>query len=113
MTLHLLWLGPNEQKLWRTYNVERRSLKPRDGKKATPTSAPAFEVLINNTAGDSTWATAKSVWRPCSRERTGGKFWLNCIEAKYEGKGRPYTRKDFDHGLGEYAGVTDMPCCFL
>lgn len=41
------------------------------------------------------------------------KFWLNCIEAKYEGKGRPYTRKDFDEGLGEFAGLSDQPPCWL
>ena len=42
-----------------------------------------------------------------------GKYWLNCVEAKYEGKGKVYGREEFDEGLGDYAAVTDTPCCFL
>lgn len=41
------------------------------------------------------------------------KFWLNAVEAKFEGKGKPYSREDFDVGLGDFAGVSDLPGCFL
>lgn len=41
------------------------------------------------------------------------KFWLNAVEAKFEGKGKPYTREDFDVGLGSFAAVSDLPGCFL
>ncbi|KAK4499853.1 hypothetical protein PRZ48_008039 [Zasmidium cellare] len=41
------------------------------------------------------------------------KFWLNAIEAKFEGKGHPYTRADFEVGLSKYAALSDQPCCWL
>ena len=42
-----------------------------------------------------------------------GKFWLNCVEAKWDGKGKVYGREEFDDGLGAYAAVTDMPANFV
>lgn len=48
-----------------------------------------------------------------TRCRPPGKFWLKCVEAKYEGRGKVYGREEFDEGLGDFAGVTDTPSCFL
>ena len=42
-----------------------------------------------------------------------GRFWLDCVEAKYDGTGRSAQREDFDDALGSYGGTTDMPYCFL
>lgn len=47
------------------------------------------------------------------RDRKPAKFWLDAIEAKYEGKDTPYTRSDFEVGLSKYAALSDQPCCWL
>lgn len=36
--------------------------------------------------------------------------WNDAMEAKYEGKGRPYGREEFDKLLGRHDAVLDVPC---
>jgi hypothetical protein len=31
-----------------------------------------------------------------------GPYWISALEAKYEGKGKPFGREEFDKFLGEY-----------
>ncbi|KAL3427274.1 nad dependent epimerase [Phlyctema vagabunda] len=39
--------------------------------------------------------------------------WTAALEAKYEGKGAPFTKEQFDAVLGQYSAVTDIPAvCF-
>ena len=32
-----------------------------------------------------------------------GAYWISALEAKYEGKGKPFGREDFENFLGNYA----------
>ena len=36
-------------------------------------------------------------------------MWLEAIEAKFDGKGKPYGRAEFDKLLGHCQGVSDIP----
>jgi hypothetical protein len=36
-------------------------------------------------------------------------MWMEALEAKYDGKGKPYGRAEFDKLLGHCQGVSDMP----
>ncbi|KXT00967.1 hypothetical protein AC578_8208 [Pseudocercospora eumusae] len=47
------------------------------------------------------------------RNTPPAKFWLKCIEAKYEGKGKIHGREEFDEGLGKFTSFTDLPSSFL
>lgn len=31
-----------------------------------------------------------------------GQYWISAMEAKYEGKGKEFSREDFDQFLGTY-----------
>jgi hypothetical protein len=57
-----------------------------------------------------------------------GQYWISALEAKYEAKGKPFGREEFDQFLGEYAvrraafphgfalttsGVSDIPAAFF
>lgn len=44
-----------------------------------------------------------------SRPGIGGP-WMEAVDAKFLGKGKPYGRAEFDALLGNCAAVTDMPC---
>jgi hypothetical protein len=37
------------------------------------------------------------------------KYWLAALQAKFEGKGKPYGRAEFDRLLGHCQGVSDLP----
>lgn len=40
-------------------------------------------------------------------------MWLEALEAKYDGKGKPYGRAEFDKLLGHCQAVCNMPAlCF-
>ncbi|KAL9118054.1 MAG: hypothetical protein Q9187_005403 [Circinaria calcarea] len=39
--------------------------------------------------------------------------WIKALEAKYEAKGAPFTREQWDQLLGQYKAVTDIPCAFF
>lgn len=42
-----------------------------------------------------------------------GAPWMDAVNAKFLGKGKPYGRAEFDALLGHCAAVTDFPCaCF-
>lgn len=36
-------------------------------------------------------------------------MWLDAIERKFDGKGEPYGRAEFDQLLGHCQGVSDIP----
>jgi hypothetical protein len=36
-------------------------------------------------------------------------MWMEAIEAKFDGKGKPYGRAEFDKLLGHCQGVSDIP----
>lgn len=38
------------------------------------------------------------------------ELWTEAMDAKYEGKGKPYTRKEWDSLLGHCRAVSDLPC---
>ncbi|KAK5122261.1 hypothetical protein LTR85_004171 [Meristemomyces frigidus] len=38
------------------------------------------------------------------------EMWIEAFQAKFEGKGRPFERKDWDQLLGHCQAVTDTPC---
>lgn len=41
------------------------------------------------------------------------EMWLEALEAKYDGKGKPYGRAEFDKLLGHCQAVSDIPAlCF-
>ena len=48
-----------------------------------------------------------TMWEQCDRD---GQSWRAALEAKYEGKGKAFTRKDWDLLLGHCQAVTDQPC---
>ena len=37
-------------------------------------------------------------------------MWVDALEAKYHGKGKPFGRKEFDKLLGHTSAVSDTPC---
>ena len=37
-------------------------------------------------------------------------MWIEALEAKFEGKGKPYTRKEWDRLLGHCQAISDTPC---
>lgn len=37
-------------------------------------------------------------------------LWLEAIDAKFNGKGEPYTKQQWDALLGDCQAVTDLPC---
>lgn len=37
-------------------------------------------------------------------------MWMEAADAKFRGKGEPYTRKQWDSLLGDCAAVSDLPC---
>lgn len=39
-----------------------------------------------------------------------GEAWMEAVNAKFLGQGKPYGRAEFDDLLGHCAAVTDMPC---
>ncbi|KAL1970514.1 hypothetical protein VTN77DRAFT_4158 [Rasamsonia byssochlamydoides] len=41
------------------------------------------------------------------------QHWLSAMEAKYEGKGKPYGRAEFDAFIGDYMAVTDFPAAMF
>lgn len=38
------------------------------------------------------------------------EMWIQAFEAKFEGKGKPFTRDDWDQLLGHCMAVSDSPC---
>ncbi|KAF2168844.1 hypothetical protein M409DRAFT_20859 [Zasmidium cellare ATCC 36951] len=68
---------------------------------------------ISNGLSDQLRRPQNVIFEPIGSIRKPPKFWLNAIEAKYEGKGTPYTRSDFEVGLGKYAALSDQPCYWL
>lgn len=38
------------------------------------------------------------------------RYWLEALEAKYENKGKPYRRSEFDKLLGQYSVSHCIPC---
>lgn len=38
-------------------------------------------------------------------------LWTEALQAKYEGKGKPWGREEFDKLLGDYDGICDVPGC--
>ena len=36
-------------------------------------------------------------------------MWIQAFDAKFAGKGKPFTRKEWDQLLGEYGAITDVP----
>lgn len=38
------------------------------------------------------------------------ELWLEAADAKFRGKGKPYTKEQWDSLLGDCAGVSDLPC---
>lgn len=40
-----------------------------------------------------------------------GSYWISALEAKYEGKGKPFERAEFDEVFGNYM-VSTMPHIF-
>lgn len=45
--------------------------------------------------------------------RNDAEFWIAAMEAKYEGKGAEYGRKEWDHLLGDCMAVTDIPAAMF
>lgn len=40
-------------------------------------------------------------------------YWIAAMEAKYDGKGQPFGREEFDKFLGDYMAVTDFPAAIF
>lgn len=40
-------------------------------------------------------------------------MWIEALNAKFKGIGKPYGKKEFDQLLGHCGAVTDTPCCFF
>lgn len=38
-------------------------------------------------------------------------LWRDCLDAKYNGRGKPWGKKEFDAMLSEYDSVLGVPCC--
>ncbi|KAJ5618926.1 hypothetical protein N7510_002910 [Penicillium lagena] len=39
--------------------------------------------------------------------------WITALEAKFEGRGNPFGRKEFEGFLGDFAGVSDFPAAIF
>lgn len=48
-------------------------------------------------------------WQTIFDNARDNKYWLEAIEAKFDGKGKPYGRAEFDRLLGHCQGVSDLP----
>jgi hypothetical protein len=48
-------------------------------------------------------------WQPIFDNPRDNEMWLEAIEAKFDGKGKPYGRAEFDKLLGHCQGVSDIP----
>jgi hypothetical protein len=48
-------------------------------------------------------------WQPLFENPRDNEMWMEALEAKYDGKGKPYGRAEFDKLLGHCQGVSDMP----
>lgn len=48
-------------------------------------------------------------WQPLFENPRDNEMWMEAIEAKFDGKGKPYGRAEFDKLLGHCQGVSDMP----
>lgn len=48
-------------------------------------------------------------WQPLLGNPRDNEMWMEALEAKYDGKGKPYGREEFDKLLGHCQGVSDMP----
>ncbi|KAH8689380.1 P-loop containing nucleoside triphosphate hydrolase protein [Talaromyces proteolyticus] len=46
-------------------------------------------------------------------DRDHRQHWIKAIDAKYEGKGRPYGRVEYDEFLGNFAALTDIPAAMF
>lgn len=48
-------------------------------------------------------------WQPLFENSRDNEMWMEALEAKYDGKGKPYGRAEFEKLLGHCQGVSDMP----
>ena len=48
-------------------------------------------------------------WHTIFNNPRDNEMWLEALEAKYEGKGKPYGRDEFDKLLYNCQGVSDVP----
>lgn len=48
-------------------------------------------------------------WQPLFENPRDNEMWMEALEAKFDGKGKPYARAEFDKLLGHCQGVSDMP----
>lgn len=48
-------------------------------------------------------------WHPIFGNPRDNEMWMEALEAKFDGKGKPYGREEFDKLLGHCQGVSDIP----
>ncbi|GAB7323398.1 hypothetical protein MBLNU13_g05857t1 [Cladosporium sp. NU13] len=92
-------------------NIDRKKY----GKRTVPMKV--LMLGMGRTATESTCAALRLLginecyhgWQPLFENPRDNEMWMEALEAKYDGKGKPYGRAEFDKLLGHCQGVSDMP----